>query len=177
MKQSLFLSLADCLRKWAPRIAGPDPGDPEVERLLATYISWLEKCSHYMSEKAWSEHLWTRHVGRGGRWLKDLGMHCELNAEALCQCLVFSFHINNTSTAMSLILRRAFRCAPPEILGFVEHVLTRVALPSPSTLSRARFYADVAFMITWRDKHMAFVTGGALLIGLLDSSPHGGRIF
>eukprot|EP00974_Lingulodinium_polyedra_P107114 10369905-Lingulodinium_polyedra.AAC.1 len=54
-------------------------------------------------------------------------------------------------------------------------MLQGILLPSPASLSRARFYADLAWMRTMARKHQALIEGGGLLFGMLDSSPQGGR--
>ena len=54
-------------------------------------------------------------------------------------------------------------------------MVDKVALPSPATITRLRFYADVAWMTTMASKHQAIIEGNGLLFGNLDSSPQGGR--
>ena len=76
---------------------------------------------------------------------------------------------------MHVILRRAFSVVPRGVGQAAIEMIDKVGLPSPATLSRARFYADVSFMMAYRDRHAAMVSGGAVFFGLLDSSPQGGR--
>ena len=95
--------------------------------------------------------------------------HGQFAEDTLTDVLVFCFHFRSTSEAMHVILKRAFRCAPREVGQAAIELLDKIGLPSTATLSRARFYADVSFMMACKDKHVAMVSGGAVLFGLLDS--------
>ena len=48
-------------------------------------------------------------------------------------------------------------------------------MPSGATISRARLYVDVGFMLLRQDYHDIIMASDPVLYGLVDSSPQGGR--
>lgn len=73
------------------------------------------------------------------------------------------------------MLLQAFRMFPGVAQGFAEAILGDLILPSPATLSRGRLYLDVAYMFRMREVHNEVMQSGALIMGMVDSSPQGGR--
>ena len=141
---TLCQSLADELRGWAVTILAHHQGDVQVEaveRLLTMFICWLDRCAEHLTGEPWSRFAWESIPGRGGYWNKSEKRHGQFGPEFLCSCLVFSFSLKGTSASLPLkrIMQRCFRCAPPEIRGAAERLLSDVQVPSPAILSRSRF--------------------------------------
>ena len=173
---TLFQNLSDELRGWATSILAQHEGDAaDVERLLTTFVSWLDRCAVTLTGDTWQDFGWEA-TGNGG-YVNNAGQKGRFRAEFLISCLVFTFNLKSTSAGAPLkrIMRRCFRCTPPELRDGLDRMLAAAELPSPATLVRARFWADVAFMRSMAATHQRIIQGGGILFGLTDSSPQGGR--
>ena len=105
----------------------------------------------------------------------------------LIHALIFSFHLRSTkktanmkkwgheTNALNVVMARALRCFPPEVASLAQLVVQKMVLPSAATMTRARFYLDVAWMLQMSQFHSRLISEGACLYGMLDSSPQGGR--
>ena len=82
-----------------------------------------------------------------------------------------TFGLNAISASMEL----ACKLLPPIAQGFLAYLKKGGLFPSPAMLCRGRFLLDVAFMALMSDVFEALCLNGAVLYGLLDSSPQGGR--
>ena len=181
LQADMFHSLASNLRGWAQAIVRGADGavSGEVERLLVTFITWLDGCAREVSGENLATYHWQRSKGngKGGHYNKHTLSHGGYADDFLCSCLIFSFHLKGatSSAPLKLVLSRAFRCASPTLRMCADRMLCRALVPSPATLVRARFYCDVAWMCILAEKHKLLIENGGILFGLLDSSPQGGR--
>eukprot|EP00959_Pyramimonas_sp_CCMP1952_P031485 660324-Pyramimonas_sp.AAC.1 len=57
----------------------------------------------------------------------------------------------------------------------MDTVLSGTMWPSPATISRARLYLDVAWMLHMSGVHLGIVKHNGVLFPMFDSSPQGGR--
>ena len=71
--------------------------------------------------------------------------------------------------------RRALHCFAPELRSAIDNMVANIALPSAATISRHKFIFDIVWMKTMADFHRCIVDDDALLFGMMDSSPQGGR--
>jgi hypothetical protein len=74
------------------------------------------------------------------------------------------------------MMLQAARCLPPVWAASLTDVIQGAkCTPSASTLSRARLYVDVGFMLCMQREHAELLADRPVLFGLVDSSPQGGR--
>lgn len=67
LQPALFNSAADALRGWAEGIVAQRLGPAEdVERLLVTFISWLDTCARHLTGDKWSSQFGWMQTGRRG---------------------------------------------------------------------------------------------------------------
>ena len=87
MNRDLFHQLAGSLRRWSARIC-PGGGDVEIQRLLVTYVDWLDPCARHLTEEKWYEFMWESNVGRrgGGYRRAHMGFGGQYSAEMVCNC-------------------------------------------------------------------------------------------
>ena len=95
----------------------------------------------------------------------------------LLECLVLSFGLRSAST-LPVTVKHAIRVLPPVWVASLTKLMQGDrTLPSAATLSRARLYVDVGYMVYLQQVHagMLDATEPPVLFGLVDSSPQGGR--
>ena len=173
---SLFHNLAESLRGWSPLIVQRD--GQEAQALLSTYIQWLDTCTANCSAESYAQHWWAANSSRGGYWNPEAAAHGRFAFQYMCNVLIFTFHvkgIDGNRNPLHLILQRAFRCAPVGLRSAIAELVSEYTVPSAATISRMRFFADVAWMLQMCIIHESMIKDGALLYGQCDSSPQGGR--
>ena len=101
-------------------------------------------------------------------------------ATFLVHCLLMCNYLRGAGN-----LRKALKCAvamllPPDMSRILLNIITedgqhQFHVPHKTTIHRARFTLDVAYMLWWRQRnHRWLQDGGSARYGLLDSSPQGG---
>lgn len=174
---SMFSILARDLQRWAPSIIQEGLAD---EDHVNNYLHWLSDCSGHMTVEKSREWAWNKSKGRGGRWVEDFGEHGSFKPLFLIQCVFFAFTVRGASNAMGpdplkAALSRALRTLPPVAQGFLSHLLKGTHYPGPSTMTRARLYVDVTWMLHMQTMHTELIRTGSIFFSLSDSSPQGGR--
>jgi hypothetical protein len=135
---------------------------------LNNYRIWKASDEVYLSQT----RLATRCFGD---WNEDLCRFVTYKTGFLLECLVLSFGLRSSSSVGAAMLQAA-RCLPPVWAASLSGVIQGTkSTPSASTLSRARLYVDVGFMLCMQQEHALLLAESPILFGLVDSSPQGGR--
>ena len=178
-QRDMFTRMAQSLRGWTERIA---LGDLECRNLCASYVDWLDDCSAALLKDAAETWVYSKNLGRGGNWRESSRSHGSYAPLFLVHALIFSFSLRTTqksigtpNNALQTILRRALHCFAPELRSAIDNMIANIALPSAATMSRHKFIFDIVWMKTMADFHRCIVDDDALLFGMMDSSPQGGR--
>ena len=193
-EQSMFLQMANSLRTWAETIAQNSANVQGTQGQIALYVDWLDECVRALDKERSQAWLRTQTGRRGGdqtqHALAPFQQTVRGNTFAplfLIHALIFSFHLRSTdktanmkkwghdTSALNVVMARALRCFPPEVASLAQLVVQKMVLPSAATMTRARFYLDVAWMLQMSQFHSRLISEGACLYGMLDSSPQGGR--
>jgi hypothetical protein len=175
-----FVELADELRCWSSVIQDGTPAaDREhVRESIAKYIVWLDHCARIAQpDDAIEQSLETR-ITRGGKWSQTLMRHVQYRDVFFVNALWFAFGLQNNGTGKNYVKQaflKATRLLPAASRGIVQRQVEAMECPSPSQISRGHLYLDVALMLRARKFHESMIKDGAVVYGLSDSSPQGGR--
>ena len=154
MQGGMFRQIADSLIAWASAII-ESPVDEEERHSrrmsIEQMIAWLLSLSSHGDE---SELVNSRlKVRQFGEWNKELGKFTAYKSGFLLECLILMFSLRDASKLASTV-KQAMRVLPPmwaaSLTALMRHDRT---LPSAATLSRARLYVDVGFMLFCRRRH------------------------
>ena len=177
--RKMFEHAIDALQRWSPTLLA-HASQPDAA-LLSDVVHWLQDCVGALVPEAFGKHSWRSQQGRGAHWNELLQQRGGYNPPFLLQVLIFSFMTRGsgiavhgqTSNPNAAIFKQAIRTFPVTVQGMLHAMLEKQLYPSPATLSRARLYLDVAFMLAWQDKHRALAASGAIAFSMLDASPQG----
>ena len=182
VRASMFSTIAERLVRWGPGIIGEaqDADEADARRLqLEAMVAWLKAADRSTDDNALLEsRLATRQFGE---WDEELGHFVAYKIGFLVECLVLSFNLRSSS-GLGATMQQAVRLLPPAWSASLSALVrcdgsSRSRLPSASTLSRARLYMDVGFMLFLQQRHADLLAAEnpPVFYGLCDSSPQGGR--
>ena len=170
--------VADLLRQWSPSIlaAAEDEDDAVGRRLqLEQAITWLSAAEEVSDRR---ELIASRLQMRVfGDWNTELGHFASYQSAFLLECLVMSFALRDAGT-LETSFKQAVRLLPPVWSSSLGNLMRDgQCMPSAATLSRARLYVDVGYMLFRQNYHEGLIHEEfpPALYGLIDSSPQGGR--
>lgn len=178
VRGGMMRQIADSLVEWTPDILGSagDDDDRAGRRMrLESMVAWL-RCADDMAD---STCLLESRIERRqfGEWNEDLCQFVAYRTGFLLECLILSFDLRSAST-LSSSLQHAVRTLPPAWSSSLKALLHGShSMPAPATMSRARLYVDVGFML-YKQAYFSRLLGERQLpvvYGLVDSSPQGGR--
>ena len=143
-----------------------------MESQLQSYILWLDSMHESMAPRAFVSHAWevSSKQKPGGALNKALGRRGQYATSFLLQTVMFAMHLRNAA-ALSVSLRKAFALLPPVWRNLVQESLTLISLPSAATVSRAKLFLDVTYMLYMRGHLKALLDAGSVFYLLCDSSP------
>ena len=172
---------------WVPAIMAHSQ-DAEVERVVAEeFVTYIDRAIAFLDHEAQRRATWLRTDHRGGYWNVHVASHGRYCPAYLWHCLKFFFQSgfsctsagengdNHQAQALKVLMEHAMNLLPPGYREVLIEVVKESEYPSRSTLIRARLCLDVSFMRYMADIHEADVGKGSIALGLLDSSPQGGR--
>ena len=181
--------MANSLRTWAETVAQNSANVQGPQGQIALYVDWLDECVRALDKERSQAWLRTQTGRRGGdqtqHALAPFQQTVRGNTFAplfLIHALIFSFHLRSikkianmekwgdATNALNVVMARALRCFPPEVASVAQDVVQKMVLPSAATMTRARFYLDVAWMLQMSQLHSRLISEGACLYGMLDSS-------
>jgi hypothetical protein len=132
-------------------------------------MHWLLDCTEMLSGVAFmGNHMTTAHGGKGGTRFTGVGL---LLTVILASNLKDAGKITKTMDA-------SIRCLlPPNAADALLTQLMDLPVPSKSTVSRARFWTDLSFVLFYRDEYSVLLEadGGIVLYAKADSSPQCGN--
>jgi hypothetical protein len=172
----MFRWAADSVCSWAPDIiaAGGDDESRDHRRMhVEQIVAWLRQADWSANE---SELVNSRLVvGEFGNWNHQLQKFTSYRIGFLLECLVLSFGIRSASD-LQVVLGHAVQLLPPAWRSSLAALMKADAtLPSAATMTRARLYVDVAYMLLKRKQFETLLESRPVFFGLIDSSPQGGR--
>jgi len=173
----MMRSIADALIQSSPGIIcdAMDPDDADARRMqIESMVAWLNAADQATSE---SMLMKTRLTHREfGYWNEDLCKFTSYKIGFLVECLVLSFGLRS-SAVLDATVKQAIRLLPPAWATSWSTLLNGDSTLPSATLSRARLFVDVGFMLLLQHKHAALLAAEdpPVFYGLADSSPHGGR--
>ena len=165
----MFQELADYLRESRPLL---EQGalDPESERSrIENYVGWLERCVVGCSTEVVEETMYETRKSRGGRYFSRLGRHVQYFSEFFVKVICFTIDIRNDNTELGgnyvgRVFKRAIRLLPAQVKTLLEDMYASQTFPSPSTISRANLYLDVAFMRVMAGVHEKLINAKAFFL-------------
>ena len=173
----MYTALSKDMREWSAAIIQAHDPDftGEVQSRLQEYILWLDSTHESMAPKAFASHAWeTSKKKAGGALHKGLGRRGQYATSFLLQTVMFAMHLRN-SAALSVALRKAFALLPPLWSNVLQESLSMVAVPSAATISRAKLFLDVTYMLYMRTRLQDLLGEGSCFYLLCDSSPQGNQ--
>ena len=175
---NVFALLARDLLRWCDSICSSSDDPEETQNLVHRYVLHLNTVHENYSKEAFESHIWDRGtLSRGGGFFNvSLQAFGQYRAGFLLECVLFSLNLRR-SGSLKKALTNAARCLPAFWSSTLQELLQSGILPSEATVSRARLFLDVSFMMHWRrvwKQHVHATSGDpGVLFLLAASSPQG----
>ena len=181
LQPRMFQDLADFLRDRSHIITREAPVPDDEKARIEMYVKWLERCVTGCSPEAVQSSMVETNQGRGGRYFTQLGKRVHYFSEFFIKVICFTMDIRNdnyhSDSYVGRVFRRAIRLLPPQVQNLLDEMYTDQFFPSPSTISRANLFLDVAFMRMMAQHHADLIGAKAIFFGLSDASPQGGNLY
>ncbi len=170
-----FLQLAEQLKLWRGPIEASGADHEETIATLEGFVFRLEKLAE-ASQPDFSKFNVSKRRGRGGYYFGFAGEHGEYSADFLARVFLFAIDLRvGQSSHIRIMAERAFQLLPFPLRELINRTFQGEELPSAPMLSRANLFVDVAYMRVMARRHRQLLSGDAVLYGLSDGSPQGGR--
>ena len=141
----VYALLAQDLLSWSGCICASVDNPDEVRDQIHRYVLHLNTMHESHSHEAFMSHAWevgtSKHGAYYNQQLQKFGQYRA--------AFLFSFNLRRAGLLKKALVG-AVRCLPPFWSSTLEDMLKRGCLPSEATISRARLFLDVAFMLHWR---------------------------
>ena len=159
LNHNMFRTIAESLINWSTAIVSAAANDDDKQERtlrLEQMVAWLEAIEKATDESQLLEsRLSTRQFGD---WNDELCKFTTYKSGFLLERLVLTFGLRSASTFADTV-KQAIRLLPPAWSSTLTSLMQADhSMPSAATLSRARLYIDVGFMIFLQD-HFAKVLG------------------
>jgi hypothetical protein len=183
LDRDMFIQIGDSLRSYLDDLRKqllPDGGarQPQIQeeiKKLQRQIVWLQAQHTASSDDKFIDMRLQRRRGGLGTWSEELGIMVAYKPAFLLECIMLAFHLRNTSDLAGAV-SGVMGLLPDFWTKTIVQKFEQAALPSASTLSRARLYVDAAFMLLMREKHDSLLSDPDLKLFIkIDSTPLAGN--
>ena len=158
-----YALLAQDLMSWSSSICASTDNPQETRDLIHRYVLDLNTAHESHSSEAFASYAWELGGAKHGKFYnQQLQAFGQYRAAFLLECVMFSFNLRRSGLLKKALIR-AVRVLPPFWSSTLEDMLKGGCLPSEATISRARLFLDVAFMLHWQQVWKNQMLAGATL--------------